>query len=220
MGITLKDVRLEHDSNGGVGVQATLVNNNPKPIDYVVFSVQPYNDGGYTAKCSVSGKSKVNFNISASIRPHGEYSFKTIKPLWYNSSISSIQPTRAEVRYADGTTEMFLASEINLEKSGSKNKKSGVGISGVGIYVFFKVIFPLICIVLALIIAAFSSGGSSSSRSSSSSNSLTCRVCGRSFSDDSNKRSIRLNNMCNNCYKNFKYANGQKVDDYIIDYYD
>ena len=39
-----------------------------------------------------------------------------------------------------------------------------------------------------------------------SSNVKTCKVCHRSFSDSSNKRSIALTNMCENCYANFKWG--------------
>ena len=33
-----------------------------------------------------------------------------------------------------------------------------------------------------------------------------CQSCGRSFTDSSNKNSIRKTGMCENCYKNYKTA--------------
>lgn len=38
------------------------------------------------------------------------------------------------------------------------------------------------------------------------SNSKTCKSCGRSFDDSSNKKSIRKTGMCSNCYNNYKNA--------------
>lgn len=45
-----------------------------------------------------------------------------------------------------------------------------------------------------------------SSSSSSSKNSSRCKVCGRSFTDDENKKSIRHTNMCVNCYNNYQFG--------------
>ena len=42
--------------------------------------------------------------------------------------------------------------------------------------------------------------------SSSSKNSLRCKYCGRSFTDDENKKSIRHTNLCLNCYDNYQFG--------------
>ena len=42
--------------------------------------------------------------------------------------------------------------------------------------------------------------------SSSSKNSSRCKYCGRSFTDDENKKSIRHTNMCLNCYDNYQFG--------------
>ena len=34
----------------------------------------------------------------------------------------------------------------------------------------------------------------------------TCPICHREFKDDANIKSIRLNNMCSNCYHNYETA--------------
>lgn len=73
-----------------------------------------------------------------------------------------------------------------------------------------KIIGGIIAAVIIVIIAiAVFSSPSGSGSSSSSSRTETCQSCGRTFSDDSNMKNIRFTNMCNNCYKNFKYATGQ-----------
>ena len=41
---------------------------------------------------------------------------------------------------------------------------------------------------------------------SSSSDSETCENCGREFTDDANKKSIRHTNMCTNCYSNYQFG--------------
>lgn len=42
--------------------------------------------------------------------------------------------------------------------------------------------------------------------SSSSKNSLRCKYCKRSFTDDENKKSIRHTNLCLNCYDNYQFG--------------
>ncbi len=74
------------------------------------------------------------------------------------------------------------------------NKPSGCGI-------FLACIGLLLCVII--IIGAVS-GGSSPAQTTPPSK--TCQVCNRSFTDSANMQSIRLTNMCKNCYKNFEYA--------------
>ena len=44
--------------------------------------------------------------------------------------------------------------------------------------------------------------------SSSNSDSERCRICDTAYSDRDNVKSIRYRNMCERCYKNYKYASG------------
>ena len=41
---------------------------------------------------------------------------------------------------------------------------------------------------------------------SSNSGAKTCRICGTSYSDSENVKSIQRTNMCTRCYNNYKYA--------------
>ena len=84
-----------------------------------------------------------------------------------------------------------------------KEKISYVILAIIGILVLAFIIF---CVSMAFL--------SDSSGSSSSSDSLTCKVCGRSFSDSANKKSIRSTNMCSNCYRNYSYVSGLKYNVY------
>lgn len=59
-------------------------------------------------------------------------------------------------------------------------------------------------IVIALFVALLSTcGGGGSSSSSSKSRSAECHICGRTYTDSSNVRSIRNTNMCNKCYRDY-----------------
>ncbi len=50
---------------------------------------------------------------------------------------------------------------------------------------------------------------STSSHYSRSSNNDTCHVCGRTFTDSGNTKSIARTNMCKNCYSNYTWAVGE-----------
>lgn len=38
----------------------------------------------------------------------------------------------------------------------------------------------------------------------------TCKICKREFTDRENKQSIKFNNMCKQCYKNYNYLQKNK----------
>ena len=67
----------------------------------------------------------------------------------------------------------------------------------------FDVVFWGVIIALVFLLASCVNGGSSSSGSS---NSRTCKSCGRTFTDSTNKSSIARTGMCSNCYNNFKWG--------------
>lgn len=58
-------------------------------------------------------------------------------------------------------------------------------------------------IVFIFILLAFFGGGSTSTHSK------TCPICHREFSNPDDLKSLRWNNMCELCYKNYEY--GQKM---------
>ena len=72
-----------------------------------------------------------------------------------------------------------------------------------------RVILYTIC-VIALSMCLLTSCSSGTPTTASTTYSLTCKSCGREFSDSTNKKSIRSTNMCSNCYKNYSYASGLK----------
>ena len=80
------------------------------------------------------------------------------------------------------------------------------------IYIGLFLGFILIVVVIAGVLAFTAPNNASSS--STKSDSLTCRSCGRSFSDSANKKSIRSTNMCSNCYRNYSYVKGGKLDNH------
>lgn len=47
---------------------------------------------------------------------------------------------------------------------------------------------------------------SGKSSGSSSKDASKCKSCGREFTDDANKKSIRHTNMCTNCYSNYQFG--------------
>jgi protein-arginine kinase activator protein McsA len=61
-------------------------------------------------------------------------------------------------------------------------------------------------ILVLLILAALGSCTSGGSSSSSSSKSSKCQVCGRTFTNKDDVRSIAYRNMCESCYSNYKYS--------------
>lgn len=72
---------------------------------------------------------------------------------------------------------------------------------GAGIAACITLIFFL------MMIATSQNANTSQSSSSSSSKSVECKICHREFREGSeNAKSISWNNMCTQCYKNYKTA--------------
>lgn len=63
----------------------------------------------------------------------------------------------------------------------------------------------ILCIGVAMMLSSCV-GSSSSTTATSTSNSKTCQVCGKTFTDSDNKHSIKMTNMCKQCYSNYEYA--------------
>ncbi len=75
--------------------------------------------------------------------------------------------------------------------------------------IWIIVIFIVFCFLCFCMMPTGSgSSGNSGDRSS------TCAVCDRTFTDYENMKSIRMNGMCQNCYRNYEYGmamNGKDV---------
>ena len=72
----------------------------------------------------------------------------------------------------------------------------------------------IIALTLTLFAVGSFSGCGGSSGGSSEPITKTCQSCGREFSDSTNKKYIRMTNMCRQCYKNFCYATGREFEEY------
>lgn len=79
----------------------------------------------------------------------------------------------------------------------NNNRKSGGG--GL-VAIAIVVIFILLCAL----------GSCSGGSDSSSSGSARCRVCGKTFTNSSDRKSIAYTNMCEKCYSNYKYSQDMK----------
>ena len=104
--------------------------------------------------------------------------------------------TRADVKIkAQGKT-------LSKEEITSNQKKNSTG-CGTAL-----IIIIVISIGIGIYAAnVFKTPVSSYNSNSTYSNTVECKVCGRSFSKDSeNAKSIKRTNMCSQCYKNYEYA--------------
>lgn len=82
-----------------------------------------------------------------------------------------------------------------MANNNQKSSGCGTGLVFIGIAIIVVLVFAL---------GSCSSGGSSSSKSSK------CQVCGRTFTNKADVKSIAYTNMCENCYKNYKYSQNLK----------
>ena len=82
----------------------------------------------------------------------------------------------------------------------SDQKKSSNSNNGGCIGCLFLLIFILV--IFIALVSGESGGGTGSG--SSSSRSAECHICGRTFTDSENVRSIRNTNMCKRCYSNYR----------------
>lgn len=80
----------------------------------------------------------------------------------------------------------------------NNNQKSGN--SGCSIAIAIVVILFLI----------YALGSCSGGGSSSSSKSAKCQVCGKTFTNRDDRKSIAYTNMCEKCYHNYKYSQDMK----------
>lgn len=128
MGITVKGLRCGHDdiqygfqsgpnSAGGVSVTGSFVNNSSKTIKYISIRFTPYNSVGDAVGCSIKNVSDYGLRCTGPIAPNATYSFFG-ENMWYNYSISSVEVTRADIQYMDGTEESILGSQIPCEAGG------------------------------------------------------------------------------------------------------
>lgn len=76
----------------------------------------------------------------------------------------------------------------------------------------FFVICGAIIIVCGFVVKP--EGNTSGSSANTVTKTNTCQSCGRSFSDSTEKKYIRMTNMCKTCYKNYCYATGETPENY------
>jgi hypothetical protein len=79
----------------------------------------------------------------------------------------------------------------------NNNQKSGSGGS-------------IAIVILIIIVLLYALGSCSGGSSSSSSGSAKCQVCGKTFTNSSDRKSIAYTNMCERCYSNYKYSQDMK----------
>lgn len=94
--------------------------------------------------------------------------------------------------------------EESVQQSMEQEKKARKKATATFWAIVIIIVFWFFCVM------STDSGSSSNSGDKGS----TCAVCGRTFTDYENKKSIRRNNMCQNCYKNYEYGmamNGKDV---------
>lgn len=69
-----------------------------------------------------------------------------------------------------------------------------------------------VAIVIVVILILLYALGSCSGGSSSSSGSAKCQVCGKTFTNSDDRKSIAYTNMCERCYSNYKYSQDMKEE--------
>lgn len=128
MGITVKGLELGHydmyhdfvrsaNSVGGVSVKGSFVNNGSKTIKYISLYFIPYNSVGDAVRCSIRGVSEYGLLCTGPYASNSTHQFYG-ENMWYNSSISSVRVSRADIQYMDGTEETIPGSQIAVEKGG------------------------------------------------------------------------------------------------------
>ena len=76
--------------------------------------------------------------------------------------------------------------------------------------------YTIVTVIMAIFLfvsLAMCSSSDSSGSSSSSKSTTTCPICHREFSDSNNLHSIRWNGMCEQCFKNYEYAQAMRGKD-------
>ena len=79
----------------------------------------------------------------------------------------------------------------------NNNQKSGSGGS-------------IAIVILIIIVLLYALGSCSGGSSSSSSGSAKCQVCGKTFTNRDDSKSIAYTNMCEKCYRNYKCSQDMK----------
>lgn len=70
----------------------------------------------------------------------------------------------------------------------------------------FLIIFAIGIISVGIWAMSWDTTSSTSSKTQRAEYTKTCPICHREFKDDANIKSIRLTNMCSNCYHNYETA--------------
>lgn len=91
---------------------------------------------------------------------------------------------------------------MSEQKNTTKSEKTGCGKT-------FLIIFIILCVIAGI--------GSCFNNDSIEIESSRCAVCGKSYTNSDDVRSIALRNMCEKCYKNFEYNQNLKkaIEEYM-----
>lgn len=103
------------NSAGGVSVRFQYRNDSEKTVKYVTFTVVPYNAVKDVQRCTTRGRSEAYLQVTGPINA-GSTGSCTFENTWYNSTISTIELTRIEIEYMDGSKETLKGGEIQYEE--------------------------------------------------------------------------------------------------------
>lgn len=103
------------NSAGGVSVQFRYGNDSDKTVKYVTFTVVPYNAVKDVQSCTISGISEARLQVTGPINAKDADSC-TFENVWYNSTISTVELTKIEIEYMDGSKEILKGGEIQYEE--------------------------------------------------------------------------------------------------------
>lgn len=102
------------NSAGGVSVRFSYRNDSTKNIKYVTFTVVPYNAVKDVQRCTTRRQSEMRLQVTGPINA-GNPGSCTFENVWYNSTICTVELTKIELEYMDGSTETLAGPDIRYE---------------------------------------------------------------------------------------------------------
>ena len=96
---------------GGVSYEMSFYNLSGKTIKYLYFYVTPYDIVGDVAPSALNNKAKAGLMLIGPIKPDAKTSF-TWEDVWYNRTITCIEPDSIEIAYTDGSTEVLSGDDL------------------------------------------------------------------------------------------------------------
>lgn len=122
--LIIRNLKIEEiNSADGVDFSIEWINaNQNKTIKYIFFTVIPYNAVGDIQSCKITGRSEFTGKVTGPIKPDSNLQTSYWETAWYNSTIDCLKMTKVEVKYMDGSTDLYIKDLPAIIDKTMKNK--------------------------------------------------------------------------------------------------